>query len=37
MALIPKGKPIKVQINTQHNKEKTNYRNSAVKKYKNHQ
>lgn len=35
MILIPKGKPIKVQQNTQHNKEKANYKSTAEKKYKN--
>lgn len=35
MILIPKGKPIKVQQNTQHNKEKPNYKSTAEKKYKN--
>lgn len=34
MILIPKGKPIKVQLNTQHNKVKPNYRSTSVKKYK---
>lgn len=34
MILIPKGKHIKVQLNTQHNKEKPNRRSAAVKKYK---
>lgn len=35
MILIPQGKPIKVQLNTQHNKGKPNYRSTDVKKYKN--
>lgn len=35
MILIPQGKPIKVQLNTQHNKGKPHYRSTDVKKYKN--
>lgn len=35
MVLIPKGNLIKVQLNTQHNKGKPNYRSTAAKKYKN--